>query len=282
MKIFPISGLVALCLTVSACQTTSPQAAPTSNQPVGAAPKIVNMSKHDFDTIKNLKVDAPDYKSWKNEGVELVIFRATCGDGTDQYKKNGFPDIDPSFSKEIQKASAAGLHVGAYHLLRSGQDSKEQARFFHKTVTRALRNDNNARNSGLILALDIGVPASTEAAHPHGSTPDEIALFILEMNNLLRMDGSNSSAGVLGIYPENKYTAKIPNGNGGKKEIKSDFLRNLRNAKEPARTTIQDCWLWGSDYRQREPDFTNSYGLWGKVATLHQYSGGREDRKSVV
>lgn len=58
-----------------------------------------------------------DWQKVKSSGVDFAMIKATEGVGY----------VDPNFNRNACGATAAGLHIGAYHFLREG-DAQEQAR----------------------------------------------------------------------------------------------------------------------------------------------------------
>jgi lysozyme len=56
-----------------------------------------------------------DWKKVKNSDIDFVMIKAT----------EGVDYIDPLFQVNAREASAAGLHMGAYHLLRTGDPQKQ-------------------------------------------------------------------------------------------------------------------------------------------------------------
>lgn len=223
MKLFSLAALFIPTLSVFLHGETIP-------------PRIVNLSTHDTRT-PNL-----DFDILKKGGASAVIIRASIGDGNNTYAP-AFPDTDSEFKTYLARARSAGLRLGAYHLVRAGQDGKLQADHFLTTIKRAL--PANAQSLKILLVADGGWSDRVRKA----TSTQELADFVKRVRE---------TTGVYpGIYPEKNER----------------FKANLSMATDEQRSVFKKCWLWLPDYSRMPARLAGWDKLLPGPLILHQYGG---------
>jgi GH25 family lysozyme M1 (1,4-beta-N-acetylmuramidase) len=196
----------------------------------------VNLSRHDERT-PNL-----DFVKLKKAGVSAAIIRSSIGDGKGTYGKK-FPDVDASFPEYVAESRKAGLLIGAYHLVRAGQNGKLQADHFLNTIQTGLPRDT--KGVPILLVADGGWSDKVKKA----TSAQELSDFIERIHE--------KTGKYPGIYPEKNES----------------FEKNLKAASKSQRDLFRKCWLWFPDYSHKPAQTKGWDALLPGPMILHQYAG---------
>jgi hypothetical protein len=197
---------------------------------------VIDVSDHEVEFLKFPAKTFLDFSALREGGIRAVIFRTSIGSGRDEYLRAGFPDTDSSFDKWIEPALKQKFDIGAYHLLRPGEEPNAQADYFLAHL-RDLCSAHGLIGVPILLMVDAGYSDATK------SVPriEDVVRFIRRVREKTLVDP--------GFYPEKNDT----------------FLQLLRKSTPYEVADLQRCWLWVPDFSRIPP----------RLHSFIQYSGGQ-------